>query len=839
MTTKSTPGAPPSPSPPPASCRRRQGRILRLHFACSAPLPHGSTLRVTSSIAPPPKNDVPDSDEHGGGCDSSVMSGDIGFGEIGGSAYGMAAGGGGGHVGDGGIDEARRHNRLLQNTATMYTTPEMYPIWRTRKPVVVIDGRDAWGGGEGHDDRGSKMRLAKSLEAPEDCEEDLTPLLHRYRYLAVTPGATADWSKLNDDGSASTRGNQTDATTPPESEDDEPEGAGLAAEEQEEAPAAEDEEDAVEDLPPVLFEDPTPEDPASAPAKGAHRRLPSLFDSQGNPVVLPGSSNAAEASYSSMGTSVESFSALARDCKKASPVTWEKVGALPYRTRTVVSSLSGTSIDEVSAEGDVKVVDVWNDKDDATFANYWATKKSEEEAKREAILKAATPPTLDTSTEPESPGADVPSLNCDDDPTDHKESIYIVCYHLPVILSRDADTAQWNACWSESLIAKSTLDGVSSTRRTTWIGTVSNIAQDLLQDPQEREAIRRILAEMDCLPVFFDHDEGGTDGGGEGGVLDNMYLGFCKQVLWPSFHNVDLLDLATCGWGSRQRTTTRGDPVMACALAAAAAKQRRTAGGEGAPQPESRPSDWDQRRLDNWWNAYIRVNLRFSEVVAGLVEGGDVVWVHDYHLALLPRMLREARGEAHVVHDVAGAAGAGRRTFLPPKEAVGGEGLPGEMRAAVEENVRPVRMVFFIHVPFPTSQVFRELEHGEALLEGMLHADVVGFHAFDHARHFLNAAKRILGLTYESLAGGLIGVSDAQNALMIYLELSHIKSICCRCGTVARGSLSRSAMSAWKPTSSMPCKGSRASRRRLRRCGANTGTGGSSRVSPSPSACPV
>jgi trehalose 6-phosphate synthase/phosphatase len=67
-------------------------------------------------------------------------------------------------------------------------------------------------------------------------------------------------------------------------------------------------------------------------------------------------------------------------------------------------------------------------------------------------------------------------------------------------------------------------------------------------------------------------------------------------------------------------------------------------------------------------------------------------------------------------------------------------------------------MIFFIHVPFPTSQVFRELEHGEALLEGMLHADVVGFHAFDHARHFLNAAKRILGSTYESLVGGLIGI---------------------------------------------------------------------------------
>merc|ERR1719203_1241779 len=68
------------------------------------------------------------------------------------------------------------------------------------------------------------------------------------------------------------------------------------------------------------------------------------------------------------------------------------------------------------------------------------------------------------------------------------------------------------------------------------------------------------------------------------------------------------------------------------------------------------------------------------------------------------------------------------------------------------------KMVFFLHIPFPTSQIFRELEFGEAILEGMLHADVVGFHAFDHARHFLNASKRILGLNYESLVGGLIGV---------------------------------------------------------------------------------
>jgi trehalose 6-phosphate synthase/phosphatase len=75
-----------------------------------------------------------------------------------------------------------------------------------------------------------------------------------------------------------------------------------------------------------------------------------------------------------------------------------------------------------------------------------------------------------------------------------------------------------------------------------------------------------------------------------------------------------------------------------------------------------------------------------------------------------------------------------------------------------------------LHIPFPTSQIFRELECGESILQGMLHADVVGFHAFDHARHFLNASKRILGLNYESLAGGLIGVSYHGRTLLISMS---------------------------------------------------------------------
>ena len=85
---------------------------------------------------------------------------------------------------------------------------------------------------------------------------------------------------------------------------------------------------------------------------------------------------------------------------------------------------------------------------------------------------------------------------------------------------------------------------------------------------------------------------------------------------------------------------------------------------------------------------------------------------------------------------------------------------------------RTTNTVFFLHIPFPTSQIFRELECGEQLLDGMLNADVVGFHAFDHARHFLNACKRIVGLSYESRPGGLIGMQKGDRTVMV--TMSHV-----------------------------------------------------------------
>jgi trehalose 6-phosphate synthase/phosphatase len=481
-------------------------------------------------------------------------------------------------------------------------------------------------------------------------------------------------------------------------------------------------------------------------------------------------------------------------------MTWGGASAPPYRTRVVVVDDDDDDDDDDDGRMDLdddddfeEIVDRWNDGDDPTFRHYsemlttTTTRREKDGAKAVATIAAGGRGEVDGEDDDIDDGLD-PIVDGDDVARDDVppsedgsglESIYIVCYHLPVILGRDPATSTWNACWSESLISKSELHGVSSTRRTIWVGTVSNVPDALLADPVEREAIRVLLGGMDCIPVFFfdDGDDGGGGrraGGGErSNVVDLMYLGFCKQVLWPSFHNVDLLDLAMNGWGQRQRDTNRSDPVRACQLAAEEARERKRsesacttaeAGGampmsphqseQGGPQRPELKSDWDQRRLDSWWNAYVRVNETFSRVVADLVSGGDIVWVHDYHLALLPRMLREARNErgvagSSVASVAAGGGGGGSAGPRAPPSGGGGAGRRVD---------KPVRMIFFIHVPFPTSQVFRELEHGEALLEGMLHADLIGFHAFDHARHFLNAAKRILGLTYESLVGGLIGV---------------------------------------------------------------------------------
>ncbi|MCT4647471.1 MAG: bifunctional alpha,alpha-trehalose-phosphate synthase (UDP-forming)/trehalose-phosphatase [Carboxylicivirga sp.] len=101
------------------------------------------------------------------------------------------------------------------------------------------------------------------------------------------------------------------------------------------------------------------------------------------------------------------------------------------------------------------------------------------------------------------------------------------------------------------------------------------------------------------------------------------------------------------------------------------------------------------------WETYKRVNQRFADKVLEVAEDGDTVWVHDYQLLLVPEMIKSVK----------------------PNVTVG----------------------FFLHIPFPSYEVFRILPWRMELLKGMLGSDLLGFHIYDYERHFLSSVRRLYG----------------------------------------------------------------------------------------------
>jgi trehalose 6-phosphate synthase/phosphatase len=157
-------------------------------------------------------------------------------------------------------------------------------------------------------------------------------------------------------------------------------------------------------------------------------------------------------------------------------------------------------------------------------------------------------------------------------------------------------------------------------------------------DCDRYELRKKLLDEHSCAPVYLD-------------PLDAhlYYEGFSNGTLWPVFHHF------------------------------------------------AQYAQFDQAT----WEAYERVNRRFADAVLEHLRPDDVVWVNDYHLMLLPGMLRERA----------------------PEVTVG----------------------FFLHIPFPSFEIFRMLPWRERILNGVLGADVVGFHTYDYVRHFLSSALRLTG----------------------------------------------------------------------------------------------
>ncbi len=134
-------------------------------------------------------------------------------------------------------------------------------------------------------------------------------------------------------------------------------------------------------------------------------------------------------------------------------------------------------------------------------------------------------------------------------------------------------------------------------------------------------------------------------------TLDGFYSGFCNRTLWPLFHFFPSYTVFE----------------------------------------------------ENHWEEYREANRLYAEAVLRKVRPGDVLWVQDYHLLLLPGLIREKL----------------------PQLPIG----------------------FFLHVPFPSFEIFRLLpgKWRREILEGMLGADLIGFHTHDYTQAFLRCALRILG----------------------------------------------------------------------------------------------
>ncbi len=114
----------------------------------------------------------------------------------------------------------------------------------------------------------------------------------------------------------------------------------------------------------------------------------------------------------------------------------------------------------------------------------------------------------------------------------------------------------------------------------------------------------------------------------------------------------------------------------------------------------------DKVRLDasHEWRAYVQVNQRFADAIAAVARPGDLIWIHDYQLALVPAMVRQ--------------------------------------------RVASARIGFFLHIPWPSSDVFRILPSRVEVLTGVLGADLIGFQTDSYSQNFLQSAAEVLGIDF-------------------------------------------------------------------------------------------
>uniref|UniRef100_A0A804LGD9 alpha,alpha-trehalose-phosphate synthase (UDP-forming) n=1 Tax=Zea mays TaxID=4577 RepID=A0A804LGD9_MAIZE len=225
----------------------------------------------------------------------------------------------------------------------------------------------------------------------------------------------------------------------------------------------------------------------------------------------------------------------------------------------------------------------------------------------------------------------------------------IVANQLPIRSHRpESPEEPWTFEWDEDSLLRHLHHSSSPLMEFIYIGCLRD---DIPQ--AEQDAVAQALLEThNCVPAFLPTD-----------IAERYYHGFCKQHLWPLFHY--MLPLSPDLGGRFDRAL---------------------------------------------WQAYVSANKIFADKVLEVINpDDDFVWVHDYHLMVLPTFLRK--------------------------------------------RFNRIKLGFFLHSPFPSSEIYKTLPVREELLRALLNSDLIGFHTFDYARHFLSCCGRMLGLSYESKRG--------------------------------------------------------------------------------------
>lgn len=135
------------------------------------------------------------------------------------------------------------------------------------------------------------------------------------------------------------------------------------------------------------------------------------------------------------------------------------------------------------------------------------------------------------------------------------------------------------------------------------------------------------------------------------------------------------------------------------------------------------------------WLAYRQANMRFAEAVKKQLTPGAMVWVQDYHLMLLPMFLR------NIIDGNKQNSG-----FSEEVDKIAEDIKEDAGAMTTDSVVADVKIGFFLHTPFPSSEIYRILPVRREILLGVLYCDLIGFHTYDYARHFLSSCTRILGL---------------------------------------------------------------------------------------------